>query len=334
MIIKIKERHFGHATFATSLNITGTGSITSNWGVRIKSITPDKTATCTSSSNPATCTTTGSISANKDSDLAASFAASLIKPGDSVTYTIVIENYGDLDAKLDRINMPASSNTAISFSKGGITEGNKLSAGGEENLTVTVTYVESTNQGQPTNTTSDFRITLDFVQDDGTGTLPATSAEGYIFDTTGHSIGDTIAPSTLSSGMPTGVALKYALDNDNKIESIYSCAKFSFIDEPICLQGDNGGAYFISNNTTLTWLSQNNNFIDNGGVCFLNSNYPSCHASDLNISTNSNGIGGASDNSIADSFCGFGTDLIALCIRYNSSSPIIDDPIIDDTNDS
>ena len=165
-----------YAAFASNLNITGTANTTNNWGVRITSITPDKNAGGTSPNY----TSAGSITQSY-TDLTATFEAALVSPGDSVTYTITVENYGDLDAKLDSITMPESSNPAISFSKANIKVGDVIKAGSNntKTFTVTVSYVNTEGQGQPASTTSNFSLTLNFVQDDGITTPSAFSGTIY-----------------------------------------------------------------------------------------------------------------------------------------------------------
>ena len=84
----------GYAAFSSQLKITGTSNIDSTWSVKITSITP-----------------TDIIGEAKDkpeitdyTDTTATFGTSLKLPNDSITYNIVIENQGSLDAKLDTIS--------------------------------------------------------------------------------------------------------------------------------------------------------------------------------------------------------------------------------------
>ena len=51
----------GYAAFATNLDINGTSTIDSKWDVRILSVTPDSTASCSNTANPSTCSTKGDI---------------------------------------------------------------------------------------------------------------------------------------------------------------------------------------------------------------------------------------------------------------------------------
>ena len=112
----------GYAAFSSQLKITGTSNIDSTWSVKITSITP-----------------TDILGEAKDkpeitdyTDTTATFGTSLKLPNDSITYNIVIENQGSLDAKLDTISKTDTNNSAISFEISGVEEGDLLKAG--ENL--------------------------------------------------------------------------------------------------------------------------------------------------------------------------------------------------------
>ena len=85
----------GYAAFAQQLTINGTANITSNWDVHfdpsVKTITPVagklSDGTTSSTTNP-----TGSVSSLTET--AATLSADLIQPGDTVTFTFNVKNYG------------------------------------------------------------------------------------------------------------------------------------------------------------------------------------------------------------------------------------------------
>ena len=77
-------------------------------------------------------------------------------------YDITVSNEGDIDAKLDKITVPESTNPAIGFEVTGIREGALLKAGNTALLTVIVKYNNVTEQ--PDNLTADFTVTLDYSQ--------------------------------------------------------------------------------------------------------------------------------------------------------------------------
>lgn len=142
----------GYAAFSSQLKITGTSNIDSTWSVKITSITP-----------------TDIIGEAKDkpevttyTDTTATFGTSLKLPNDSITYNIVIENQGSLDAKLDTISKTDTNNSAISFVTSGVEEGDLLKSGEKVTMKVKVTYTPG--DSQPTNLESNIKIELEYIQ--------------------------------------------------------------------------------------------------------------------------------------------------------------------------
>ena len=142
----------GYAAFSSQLKITGTSNIDSTWSVKIISITP-----------------TDIIGEAKDkpeitdyTDTTATFGTSLKLPNDSITYNIVIENQGSLDAKLDTISKTDTNNSAISFETSGVEEGDLLRAGEKVTMKVKVTYTPG--DSQPTNLESTLKVELNYSQ--------------------------------------------------------------------------------------------------------------------------------------------------------------------------
>ncbi len=142
----------GYAAFSSQLKITGTSNIDSTWSVKITSITP-----------------TDIIGEAKDkpeitdyTDTTATFGTSLKLPNDSITYNIVIENQGSLDAKLDTITKTDTNNSAISFETSGVEEGDLLRAG--ENVTMKVKVTYTPGDEQPTNLESNLKVELEYSQ--------------------------------------------------------------------------------------------------------------------------------------------------------------------------
>jgi len=157
----------GYAAFSTALNINGTSSISSNWDIKITSITE---GTKTGSA-----TTTVDESGNKKisgvGTLTASVEADLVSPGDSIEYDITVTNAGSLNAKLEKITLSETNNPAIKFETSGLTEGDALTAnGGTATLKLKITY-DSNVTTQPENTKGTISVTLDYVQADGNGTV-------------------------------------------------------------------------------------------------------------------------------------------------------------------
>ncbi len=157
----------GYAAFSTALNINGTSSISSNWDIKITSITEG--------TKTGAATTTVDESGNKKisgvGTLTASVEADLVSPGDSIEYDITVTNAGSLNAKLEKITLSESNNPAIKFETSGLTEGDTLTAnGGTATLKLKITY-DSNVTTQPENTKGTISVTLDYVQADGNGTV-------------------------------------------------------------------------------------------------------------------------------------------------------------------
>ena len=156
----------GYAAFSSQLKITGTSNITSNWSVKITDI-QSKVVSGTPSN----------ISEPTHTDTTATFKTKLVLPNDTMQYDVTVSNEGNIDAKLDKITVPESTNPAIGFEVTGIREGALLKAGNTALLTVIVKYNDVTKQ--PDDLTADLEVTLDYSQ----------APEGYVPPVTGPSIG-------------------------------------------------------------------------------------------------------------------------------------------------
>ncbi len=141
----------GYAAFATQLNIDGTANITSTWDVHIKSITPG-TPVGTASNVEVT-----------NNGLTATFETELVSPGDSLTYTVVVENSGSLDAVLSDLTFTPGNNDAITYEYSGISQGSVLTSENTATFTITVTYDEDVTS-QPQNTTNTLTMQLIYEQ--------------------------------------------------------------------------------------------------------------------------------------------------------------------------
>ena len=145
----------GYAAFRTQLTINGTSNISSEWKVLITGIQSSVLNGNASDSESPTYTAT-----------TATFKTNLINPGDSMRYTVTVENQGSIDAVLKTIQKTDSNNKAIIFNVEGTQEGEVLKAGDETSFIVEVSYNASTSS-QPENLTSDLELTLNYEQATG-----------------------------------------------------------------------------------------------------------------------------------------------------------------------
>ena len=156
----------GYAAFQSQLRISGTSNITSNWSVKITDI-----------QSKVVNGTPANASEPTHTDTTATFRTTLTSPGDTMQYDVTVSNEGDIDAKLDKITIPESTNPAIGFEVKGIEEGSLLEAKQTALLTVIVKYNDVTEQ--PSNLTADLKVTLDYSQ----------APEGYVPPAPSESIG-------------------------------------------------------------------------------------------------------------------------------------------------
>ena len=142
----------GYAAFRTQLTINGTSNISSEWKVLITDIQSSVLkGNATDAETPS------------HTDTTATFKTNLVSPGDSIQYTVTVENQGSIDAVLKTIQKSDSNNNAIIFEITGIEQGDTLKAHETTTFNVTVTYNRDVTT-QPDNLTSDLTITLNYVQ--------------------------------------------------------------------------------------------------------------------------------------------------------------------------
>lgn len=93
----------------------------------------------------------------------ATFKSNFATPGDYITYEITIENNGKEDAKLKKIVMGDTNNTAITSEISGVSEGQLLKAGQSHFALVTIKYDENA-QKSPESLKSSLTVKLDYVK--------------------------------------------------------------------------------------------------------------------------------------------------------------------------
>ena len=204
----------GYAAFSSQLKITGTSNIDSIWDVQITDI----------QSSVVVGTPTNQIEPTHDK-LSATFHTKLYKPNDTMKYDITVSNLGSVDAKLDKINVPENSSTAISYEVTGIKKGDLLKSNETALLTVTVKYNDVTSQPSQEELNINFDITLEYSQ----------APNGYVPPVTGPTVG--------------GITLPLASDgSDGLYADEYEEGKYTY-------KGANPNNYITFNNETWRILS-------------------------------------------------------------------------------
>ena len=152
----------GYAAFAQQLTINGTASVTSTWQVELTDIeatSTNETGTDVPSADSGADGGTALINSST-----AQFKADLKSPGDSVTYTVTVENKGNIDAQVKSIEFTEGDDGApISYTYTGINQGDQLTASDTTTFTVTVTY-DNTVESQPTTLNNTLTMHVNYEQ--------------------------------------------------------------------------------------------------------------------------------------------------------------------------
>ena len=179
---KVKAQHFligticiaaflmlgiGYAILSQQLDINGTAQITSNWKILFTSAEEKEMNNATTTKKEITDLTTLTLDVN------------LTQPGASATYDVVVENQGDLDAVLSKIDGISESNSkdpkSIKVSVENIKIGDALLAGNNKTFQVKVYWDENVDFSE-TNMQKEIEITLTYEQsDDGVPVGPIPS---------------------------------------------------------------------------------------------------------------------------------------------------------------
>ena len=153
LIIVILTMAVGFSAFATQATLSGTAEIAGVWDVRITGIEVQNISDGVDAGSP------------EFTNTSATFNAKLLKPGDSVTYAITIENQGTINAKLNNILFTCDEDTgspAILYKTSELAS--SLSAGEQTTLTVTIQYDPKTTEVPSVKTKSITGI-IEYVQE-------------------------------------------------------------------------------------------------------------------------------------------------------------------------
>ena len=155
MIVIVCAASVAYASFASTLNISGTGTATGNWQVEIISITPTGQVGATDSPLP-------SFSAT-----AATFSVNLAYPGATSSYQVAIKNKGNITAKLSTITdlttINNSAPTYITDAVSGVAVNDTLAPNATATATVTVTWAASATTN-PSGASKAATIAFNYIQ--------------------------------------------------------------------------------------------------------------------------------------------------------------------------
>ncbi len=143
-----------YSAFATQLKINGNSEIVGEWNVKITGISATEVSIGCDAGKPVYTNTS------------ATFQAKLLKPGDTITYVITIQNSGTINATLDSITFTpdnAKGSPAISYET--TSPAKFLKAGQQTTFTVKVTYNADVTE-VPSITTKEITGIIEYVQTD------------------------------------------------------------------------------------------------------------------------------------------------------------------------
>lgn len=153
----------GFAGFTQKLTIKDTTSVTSNWKIGFESVTPSPT--CATSANKC-----GAATGFTAGDKTLTLNTKLASPSDVVTYTVVVKNYGNVNAKIaaNGITMTPTktgNNTVIRYAQSGLTAGTTtVAAGATVSFTVTVTFEQTEGQIEAAKLSNGLTMNIDWEQ--------------------------------------------------------------------------------------------------------------------------------------------------------------------------
>ena len=149
IIVATVSLSIAYAAFSTLLTINGTATVKGNsWSVHY-----DSTSVTATPSGSATSVSAEVSASTTDFQ----FDVNLLKPGDSIVYTVDVVNDGSIDATLSTItplSVTGAGASLVTATLTGVTEGETLAVNGTKTVTITVTYNASTTVVPTTDTTA------------------------------------------------------------------------------------------------------------------------------------------------------------------------------------
>jgi len=152
LIIIVVTMSIGYAIYSTSLKVTGTGNIDSNFNIEVTGIKEDKKEGKAISITEPTYTKTS-----------ATFNTKLSREKDNIEYKVEISNKGSIDGKIEKIEI-INPNEQVLVETRGIEKGQILKAGEKLEYIVRVCIPEGTKINE--DVTSKIEINTEIIQDD------------------------------------------------------------------------------------------------------------------------------------------------------------------------
>ena len=198
----------GYAVLSQTLNIQGTGGITTDWRIEITNVETKKTVG-----------NAKNVTDPSFDKLTANMSASFEKPGDSISYDITVSNLGNIDAVLDSIKMNMEEQEYIDFKIEGIQAREELVVDQDITFQLTIKFSENTTD-IPSTPTFNFSMNLNYLQsgnssnfsEANTDTEGTLSIQNLTFESSETSI-KTIITAT------NAIKYYYSLDNNKWYET-------------------------------------------------------------------------------------------------------------------
>lgn len=151
LLIVILAMAIGYSTFASQLSFNGTAQIIGEWNVKIINIEAENISEGCDYGKP------------EYTNTSATFNAKLLKPGDSITYVITIQNAGTIDATLDNMTCKEEENGSEAIICTNTRPADILKAGEQTTFTVKVEYDVNTTE-VPTIKTKTITGLVEYIQ--------------------------------------------------------------------------------------------------------------------------------------------------------------------------
>ncbi len=199
----------GYAVLSQTLNIQGTGGITTDWRIEITNVQTKKTVG-----------NAKNVTDPSFDKLTANMSASFEKPGDSITYDITVSNLGNIDAVLDSIKMSMEEQEYIDFKIEGITAREELIV--DQDITFQLIMKLSENIPDiPSNQSFDFSMNLNYLQSGNSSNFSEATEEGNVDELSITNLTFEPSENSIKTIITATNAIKYyySLDNNKWYET-------------------------------------------------------------------------------------------------------------------